>query len=77
MKEQDRVKTKIIDQITKQKKDVEGVLYTSRRVRKIQHDEIQKLKWNLFLAFTLGYFTTFGVALLHTTLYVNDCRNAP
>ena len=44
MTEQDRVKTKIIDQITKQKKDVEGVLYTSRRVRKIQHDEIQKLK---------------------------------
>ena len=45
-------------------------------VHKISY-EIQKLKWNLFLAFTLGYFTTFGVALLHTTLYVNDCRNAP
>ena len=44
MKEQNRVQTQIIERLTKQKESVEGTLCTSRRVRKNQYDEIQKMK---------------------------------
>ena len=44
MKERDRVNMKIVDRLVKQKKEIEGALYTNRRVRKNQYDKIQKMK---------------------------------
>ena len=44
MKEQDRVQTRNFDKLMNMKEEVERNLCTSRRVRKNQYDEIQKMK---------------------------------